>query len=256
MQLVQANDPTSAGNLVFMKEGETLYDKDKRALVLSVGGDTLAGIAALVQNRQHGRPMSLDLLWQVLARGQDVSKRDWRLVRVAIVALKHEVYYGRLFFGDSESGAVVWDCDCRPSDACWLSLKANCPVFIKSDVWEAHSVSLSDLTASEEGDLGSHERSGPVRIVEAETEEDTGTAVLTKIRQSDPEPVKRLKREMEVALREEDYATATRIRDHPFMKLHVAIMQARKDGRRQDAWELEEQLNRAIQESDQARGVM
>jgi hypothetical protein len=31
----------------------------------------------------------------------------------------------RLFFGDSDSGNAVWDCDCRPSDGCWLALKAR-----------------------------------------------------------------------------------------------------------------------------------
>lgn len=27
-----------------------------------------------------------------------------------------QVYHGRLYFGDANSGEVVWDCDCRPSD--------------------------------------------------------------------------------------------------------------------------------------------
>ena len=60
---------------------------------------------------------------QVLQRGQDVSKRDWKVLRVAIVELRDQTYIGRLFFGDADSGAVVWDCDCRPSDGCWLALK-------------------------------------------------------------------------------------------------------------------------------------
>ncbi len=62
---------------------------------------------------------------QILERGQEISKRDWRVVRVAIVDLQQQTYIGRLFFGDADSGAVVWDCDCRPSDGCWLALKAR-----------------------------------------------------------------------------------------------------------------------------------
>jgi hypothetical protein len=27
-----------------------------------------------------------------------------------------QIYHGRLYFGDANSGEVVWDCDCRPSD--------------------------------------------------------------------------------------------------------------------------------------------
>ena len=67
---------------------------------------------------------------QVLQRGQDVSKRDWKVLRVAIVELRDQTYIGRLFFGDADSGAVVWDCDCRPSDGCWLALKVvYLPIF-------------------------------------------------------------------------------------------------------------------------------
>ena len=62
---------------------------------------------------------------QVLQRGQEVSKRDWKVLRVAIVELRDQTYIGRLFFGDADSGAVVWDCDCRPSDGCWIALKVR-----------------------------------------------------------------------------------------------------------------------------------
>lgn len=58
----------------------------------------------------------------MLERGQEISKRDWRVVRVAIVELRQQTYIGRLFFGD-DNGVVMWDCDCRPSDGCWLALK-------------------------------------------------------------------------------------------------------------------------------------
>lgn len=63
------------------------------------------------------------LLFQVLLRGQEVSKRDWKLLHVAIVEIRENTYYARLFFGDPESGDIVWDTDSRPSDACWLALK-------------------------------------------------------------------------------------------------------------------------------------
>jgi hypothetical protein len=58
----------------------------------------------------------------VLERGQEISKKEWKLVRMAIVAMGDSTYIGRVFFGDAE-GNVVWDCDCRPSDGCWLALK-------------------------------------------------------------------------------------------------------------------------------------
>ena len=71
------------------------------------------------------RPMSLDLLWAILERGKAISNREWRLSHVAIVDMRNSTYIGRIFFGDSETGEVVWDADCRPSDACWLALKVS-----------------------------------------------------------------------------------------------------------------------------------
>ena len=46
-------------------------------------------------------------------------------MQVAVVNMTGNSYIGRLFFGDAETGNIVWDCDCRPSDACWLALKVQ-----------------------------------------------------------------------------------------------------------------------------------
>lgn len=59
-------------------------------------------------------------MWQ---RGRAMSKRDWTLLRVAVVACVNDVYYGRLFFGDPDTQQVLWDTDVRPSDATFLALK-------------------------------------------------------------------------------------------------------------------------------------
>lgn len=224
-----------------MKEHETVYQKDKKALVLSVGGDTLAGIANQVQRRDSERPLALDLLWKVLSRGQEISKKDWRLVRVAIVDLRNNVYYGRLFFGETgaDGDKIVWDCDCRPSDACWLSIKAGCPIFIKQDVFDDHAVSIADLMSSAEEASGATAAmvTGGALLggggAEAAEDDSSGASLLTRIRKNDPDQIKRLKREMEVALSEEDYDTAVRIRDHPFMKLHLGIVRAQQEGNHQ-----------------------
>ena len=59
-------------------------------------------------------------MWQ---RGRAMSKRDWTLLRVAVVACVNDVYFGRLFFGDPDTQQVLWDTDVRPSDATFLALK-------------------------------------------------------------------------------------------------------------------------------------
>lgn len=49
--------------------------------------------------------------------------------------LRGNTFVGRIFFGDPATGQVAWDCDCRPSDACWLALKVGAG-------WRAHSREL------------------------------------------------------------------------------------------------------------------
>lgn len=50
--------------------------------------------------------------------------------------------------------------------------------------------------------------------------------IVRDIQPSDPETVKFLKRCLQVALAEEDYAGAAKIRDHPFMLMQVKIKEA------------------------------
>ena len=71
--------------------------------------------------------------------------------------------------------------------------------------------------------------------------------LFTVYREDDPEPVKRLKREMAVALSEEDYVSAARIRDHPFMKLAVKIIQEKLAGRESEAEALQAELQKIVQ---------
>lgn len=113
--------------------------------------------------------------------------------------------------------------------------------------------------------------------------------LLLLCRGDEPEPLKRLKREMGVALHEEDYAAAgmpsaaaagsychalrsqgagnlqdtlqstgaiahdlckcaARIRDHPFMRMHMRILEHRRNKREDAAKTMEEELEQMITE--------
>ena len=56
-------------------------------------------------------------------------------------------------------------------------------------------------------------------------EDGEGIPLLT-LWSDDPEPVKLLKRKLQVAIIEENYVEAACIRDHPFMQLHVQVSMA------------------------------
>mmetsp|Transcript_2086 Transcript_2086/g.7447 ORF Transcript_2086/g.7447 Transcript_2086/m.7447 type:complete len:182 (+) Transcript_2086:613-1158(+) len=97
-------------------------------------------LTLLGHNAGIDRPMTIDLLWSVLQRGAQVDGKKFKLLFTAIVGTREQVFLGRLFFGDDETGEIKWDVDCRPSDACWLSFKQRCPMMVHTGVWDGLSI--------------------------------------------------------------------------------------------------------------------
>lgn len=108
---------------VFLQRMDELGDQadTDHLLVLSVGGDSLSAIISMQERTPLSRPVALSLLWkvkfcshslaavcfamqdllwlnlvvlQVLQRGQEISNRDWKLTRVAIVDMRSFTYIG------------------------------------------------------------------------------------------------------------------------------------------------------------------
>jgi len=75
--------------------------------------------------------------------------------------------------------------------------------------------------------------------------------IATQLYSDDPEPVKLLKRELAVALQDEDYAAAARIRDHPFMQIMAQMNEAVLAGDDQRYQSLEARLELVIMEAEQ-----
>lgn len=268
LQMVQTSGPLGVGVqsgyfLLMRVSPDDAIEDAERALVMSVGGDTLAGVAQLAQGQPTGaaggRPLSLDLLWQVLQRGQEISKRTWGILRVAVVELRGNTFLGRVFFGDPSTGTVAWDCDCRPSDACWLALKSKAPIYVHHQVWEDSAMLLREIqrTADSQRQAEAQLREKTQEMVRLAGQMDADMvgptpgqaslqAIMTTPRPADPEPLKRLKMEMRVALKDEDYAAAARIRDHPWMRLHLSSLKARQRGDEDEADRCEAQLQAAI----------
>lgn len=55
---------------------------------------------------------------------------------------------------------------------------------------------------------------------------------------------------MSVALAEEDYTTAARLRDHPYMKKYKAIVECMEDGRIEDAETMKQELEQEVQDNE------
>ncbi|KDD75445.1 hypothetical protein H632_c682p0 [Helicosporidium sp. ATCC 50920] len=288
-------DQSGQTGFLLLLRSDTALEASSRGLVLSVSGDVLLGVASQLARRPPERPLTLDTAWALsdwaLARG------GARLARAAIVDIRGQTYVGRLCFADAASGEAAWDCDCRPSDACWLSSEAGCPLYVLRSIWDQQSIQLESMAQRHQS--GTHgsweggreggglrmdgsgvERGGP-RAPDPHLMErrepprhlpgrkalsdpapapqfafyrplapGSALALVANIRPGDPDPVRRLKMELRVALKEEDYVKAAEIRDHPFMQLQASIALAEEAGNGVQARSLRAQLLSSITETE------
>ncbi|GLI69021.1 hypothetical protein VaNZ11_013560, partial [Volvox africanus] len=138
MKVLPATDDNAgySGLLVFQREHEEALTVDTPIMEVYVAGDSACNIYAQLHGQKAHRPVVHDLMYNLLARAAEVHRGQWQLLRVAIVALDGDIFVGRLFFGDAATGTVHWDCDCRPSDGVYLSLRTQCPFYVARTVWE------------------------------------------------------------------------------------------------------------------------
>lgn len=100
-------------------------DGDKRSVPIFIGAAEAQAIAIQMQGVSVPRPLTHDLLKNVL------DYLECRLKRVEICDIADNTYYGRLvveFEGDEE------EIDCRPSDAIALALRTCSPIYVSEKV--------------------------------------------------------------------------------------------------------------------------
>ena len=216
------------------------------------------------------------------------KKQAWGLVRAAITDYdpRMKAFTGRLFFGDPASGAVAWECEARPADAAWLADRAGAPLLVRRDVFAGNAVPLGSLVVSEEGEDG-----GADEEDEGEGEEGGGmgegpggrgpggggrrrrgrrgrgaapaaspppppasSSGPAPIRPGDPPAVILLKRSLEVAVKEEDFAAAAALRDSPVLRAARAAEDAADAGDAGAAAEAEARLAALLEEAESGGG--
>jgi bifunctional DNase/RNase len=121
-----------------------LRDQDnQRALPIWVGPVEANAIALQIENVTPPRPMTHDLLRQLL------TEFGATLARVVIADLRNGTFYAYLEL-HREDGEVLL-VDSRPSDAIALSLRTRAPIFVDTRVLEqAKSVEASTDEANRE----------------------------------------------------------------------------------------------------------
>jgi bifunctional DNase/RNase len=96
-------------------------------------------ITFALQEVEVARPMSHDLMKQI------IQTLNAKIIRVEVVELKNEVFYGNIVV-ETDSGYEI-NIDSRPSDALSLAVRVNVPVLVAKKVMdEAGIVPEEDLS--------------------------------------------------------------------------------------------------------------
>jgi bifunctional DNase/RNase len=130
-------DPATNTPIVVLRDLD-----NQRALPIWVGPVEANAIALQIENITTPRPMTHDLLRNVLA---DLGAT---LVRVIISDLKESTFYAYLEIRQGDETIFI---DTRPSDAIALSIRSRTPVFVDERVFDqAKSVEVSSDEADRE----------------------------------------------------------------------------------------------------------
>jgi uncharacterized protein len=130
-------DPITNMPIIILRDEE-----GQRTLPIWVGPVEANAIALQIENVAPPRPMTHDLLLQVLV---DLGAT---LTRVVIAGLQEGTFFAHL---QLEHGGQVSYVDSRPSDALALSLRTKAPIFVDASVLDgARSVDASNDQADRE----------------------------------------------------------------------------------------------------------
>ncbi|MEK7773333.1 MAG: bifunctional nuclease family protein, partial [Deltaproteobacteria bacterium] len=115
-------DPFTNVPIVILKDSD-----EKNALPVWIGVLEASAIASELEKIHFSRPMTHDLLKEVL-RNLEVTVK-----KIEVNDLKDNVYYAVIHMA-GKSGSFTLDA--RPSDAIALALRMGAPIFVDSDVLE------------------------------------------------------------------------------------------------------------------------
>lgn len=115
-------DPFTNVPIVILKDME-----EKNSLPVWIGVLEASAIASELEKIQFSRPMTHDLMKEVLRNIKAT------VTRIEVVDLRENVYYATIHMATENSSFVL---DARPSDAIALALRTRSPIFVDSSVLE------------------------------------------------------------------------------------------------------------------------
>ena len=135
---IRIHMPT-AQHLVILKEKEA-----DRYLPIWIGSFEAQAIAAKISGNSVGRPLTHDLMANAFG---DLGVS---IKRIVVTRLADQVFYARLYV--KQDGRDL-DFDARPSDAIALAVRAECPIFVATEVMESAGI-IPDADETEDKEKG------------------------------------------------------------------------------------------------------
>jgi bifunctional DNase/RNase len=172
--------PVKFDKLIFSNMGFVILlkgDSDQRTLPIFIGTVEAQSIALFISNVKIPRPLTHDLLKNVL------EHLECSLERIEVCDLREGTFIARLILRcDGETVEV----DSRPSDAIALALRTSSPIFVEESVMDEAGRVFTEVEAEISG--------------QGDTEEQES-------------PLESLKDDLDKAVSEERYEDAAKIRD-------------------------------------------
>ena len=111
-------------------------DGDERLLPIFIGGPEATAIALALDGVETPRPMTHDLLVDVLA------SLEASLERVVVTELREKTFYAELYLSTDDGTRVV---SSRPSDAIALAVRLHAPIFASPEVLDEAGLEVVEV---------------------------------------------------------------------------------------------------------------
>jgi uncharacterized protein len=105
--------------------------EENKYLPIWIGPYEAESITIALQEIEMARPQTHDLIIQIF------SKMQARLLRVEIISLKEDVFYGNLVV---EKGDETYQVDARPSDSIALAVRAHVPIWVAKEIFDTAGI--------------------------------------------------------------------------------------------------------------------
>ncbi len=165
---------------------------DERTLPIIIGGAESQAIALCINKVQVPRPLTHDLLKNVL------DFLECRLMRVEVCALREGTFYAKLVL---ERDGRRMELDARPSDSIALALRANAPIYVAREVMDEAGRVFREGERATENESDTEGKQPPPKAPEVPPEK------------TPLSPIEALQMDLQKAVEEERYEDAARLRD-------------------------------------------